>query len=119
MISYRQSMTLFATCCAYQLQIVQDRGSRFGSPTRKYSPAIALTPEMLAVQIADAGKAARVGDSELLQTEAARQLDVIQQLEAIVGEARSREHQRDAIIWAMLAGMTAVLALVIVRALFA
>jgi hypothetical protein len=44
-------------------------------------PAVALTPEALTIQIADAAKAARRADQELLQTEAARQRGVAQQLE--------------------------------------
>jgi len=76
-------------------------------------PAIALTPEALAIQIADAGKVARRADQELLQTETARQRGAAQQLEAIIGQARSRERQTVALIWAVLAGMIVTLVLCI------
>ena len=74
-------------------------------------PAMALTPEALAEQIAQAGTKGRREDHASLQGEAMRQKAVSEQLEAIVGHSRSRSEQRDAQIWAALIGMIVVILL--------
>lgn len=74
-------------------------------------PAMALTPETLAEQILQAGSAGRRADHELLQSEVSRQSCATKQIEAIIGQARTREQQRDALIWAALIGAVTILAL--------
>jgi hypothetical protein len=94
-----------------------ERQERFTAAIRTLAdrPAMALTPEVLAIQIADAGKVARRSDQELIQTETARQRGAAQQLEAIVGHARTRQQQTDGLIWAILSGMMITLAFWVVR----
>jgi uncharacterized protein (DUF58 family) len=79
-------------------------------------PAVALTPGALAARIADAGKDARHADKQVLQTEAERQRAVAQQLETIVGQARSRQQQTDALIWTFLAGIIATILMMVASA---
>lgn len=70
-------------------------------------PGIALTPETLAKEITEAGNSARRSDHEILQRAAERQRGNAQILETIIGQARDRQQQTDALIWAALAGMIA------------
>jgi len=67
-------------------------------------PAVALTPQELAERITEAGRAARDTDREMLAAAANRQQSSADVLEDIVGHARSREAQFDALVWSAILG---------------
>lgn len=77
-------------------------------------PALALTPETMAAEIAEAGRDARKADHQLIETAASQQRSATQALETIVGHARTREKQVDAMIWAWIGGVITVLPLLFV-----
>jgi len=70
-------------------------------------PAVALTPQELAERITEAGRAARDTDREMLAAAANRQQSSADVLEDIVGHARSREAQFDALVWSAILGFVA------------
>jgi hypothetical protein len=67
-------------------------------------PGVALTPEMVAAQIERAAATARKADHEALSATAS-------QLDTMIGRVRTEQQQRDALIWAWLAGMMTVMTL--------
>ncbi len=93
-------------------QIIERQG-RFveGLNTLATRPAMALTPKSLAEQIAQAGAAGRKADHQLFAAEAVRQQAASSMLEAIIGHAKTRQQQLDALIWAIMGGMIFVLML--------
>lgn len=76
-------------------------------------PGVALTAQTLAEQIAAAGTSARRADHDLLRQAADRQAHAAGQIEEIVGRARTRAQQKEALIWATLAGMAAAMAIIL------
>lgn len=77
-------------------------------------PALALTPERMAAEIVEAGRDARKADHQLIETAASQQRSATQALETIIGHARTREKQVDAMIWAWIGGVLTVLPLLFV-----
>jgi hypothetical protein len=82
-------------------------------------PGVALTPETMAAQIEAAVVTARRGDRETLADATRGQVAAAQQLDAMIGRVRDRQKQRDALIYAWVAGMMTLMALIIIVELIA
>jgi hypothetical protein len=79
------------------------------------SPAIELTPETIAVQIARSAETLRHEDKALLSGEASRQRET---LNTLISMVRSRESQRHALIKVFLIGVAVIPALRLSSSLF-
>ena len=76
-------------------------------------PAVALTLQDFAAQIAEAGRSAREADRKMLAQAMERQRENAQVLAAIVGQARTRAAQFDALVWSAIGGFVSAAALIL------
>jgi hypothetical protein len=78
-------------------------------------PGIALTPEVIAEQIEAAAVTVRCADHEALAEATRRQIEATRHLEAMIGQARAKQQQSDALIWAWVSGAITVLVVIALR----